>query len=122
MKTLLMFIGVVLLFTKGNSLECYSCTDCLPSFLSFVEDTDVCWFPNDSCYKEIEDDGSVNRGCTSSITCAAKDISPGRCIGEVIKPCYICCNADDCNSSTTVTVSFFTFMLSIGAAIISQFV
>ncbi len=126
-KAIMMFTVLsVFVFQQGVALECYSCTGCLPSIASILFDRAVCPGVNDLaggnyCYKEIEYDGSVNRGCASAATCGAKAILPGECNGDYVQPCYICCSGDECNSATTATISMLTLCSALIAVVCSWY-
>ncbi|XP_072033766.1 uncharacterized protein [Amphiura filiformis] len=88
------------------SLECYRCKDCIPGAISFLNDVDKCsdkFFGADKakCYKSVQENGNVNRGCTTSSNCLIQEID--KCSNPEETGCYICCGKDKCNSGSAVT-------------------
>ncbi|XP_071831261.1 uncharacterized protein [Apostichopus japonicus] len=107
-------------FQEVSSLQCYSCSDCRDGYDN-VKNIQECSILDTFCFKEIEDDGDVNRGCMNQLFCTAKEAIPGKCVHEEVKPCYTCCPEGKCNSASTKSLSVLSSIFTIIACLLFSY-
>lgn len=76
--------------TSKNCLSCYECRGISCNDTSSAE-IEHCEYQGQRCYKEIDTNGTVSRGCSYSLNCSA--------CSEEMPGCRYCCDSNLCNNS-----------------------
>ncbi|XP_071830627.1 uncharacterized protein [Apostichopus japonicus] len=102
--------GGVHAYAKTDCVKCYECSGCNSTKGVTVRDCD--WT---RCYKEIDENGRVNRGCVI----ASKSSFCNECPVEG-PDCRYCCNSNKCNDSSILRGSLISLFSVIAAQILLQ--
>ncbi|XP_041472371.1 uncharacterized protein LOC121421669 [Lytechinus variegatus] len=124
MATLLYILSFLSICVFASALDCYECQKC-KSYAQYGLRSETCsppllavpGFTDARCYKEINDNGEVFRGCTSVTKCTAREVVQ-KCSETKTTNCYICCDKPNCNSAPFTTVSMATLILSSAFAVV----
>ncbi|XP_001178402.3 uncharacterized protein LOC752329 [Strongylocentrotus purpuratus] len=110
----------------ASALDCYECNDC-SSFFTYSSRSETCPEPflsfgaltEPRCMKQIESDGTIVRSCSDRTTCTTQELI-NKCSGDEVG-CRICCDGNNCNSASFLTVSMATLILSTAFALVRMF-